>query len=109
MIPQGSHGPSARDEATDPSDDALKLRAFAVLPKARRRTGRGGLDAKPKRWITPSDSSFDHEREALAFLRRVLPDSDPIRVWSNFEFITRTGAVYEVDALIVTSAGVFLV
>jgi serine/threonine protein kinase len=39
----------------------------------------------------------------------MLPDSDPIRVWANFEFIAQSGAVYEVDALIVTSAGVFLV
>ena len=67
------------------------------------------MDPKTERWTTVSDSSFDHEREALAFLRRVLPDSDPIRVWANFEFVARTGAMYEVDALIVTSAGVCLV
>jgi hypothetical protein len=67
------------------------------------------VDPRAKRWTTVSDSAFDHEREALAFLRRMLPDSDPIRVWSNFEFIARTGAMYEVDALVVTSAGVFLV
>ncbi len=56
-----------------------------------------------------SDSAFDHEREALAFLRRALPDRDPTRVWSNFEFVAGNGAMYEVDALVVSDAGVFLV
>lgn len=69
----------------------------------------GRVDPRSKRWITVSDSPHDHEREALAFLRRMLPDSDPIRVWSNFEFIADTGAVYEVDALAITANGVYLI
>jgi hypothetical protein len=69
----------------------------------------GQVDPRSKRWITVSDSPHDHEREALAFLRRMLPDSDPIRVWSNFEFIADTGAVYEVDALAITANGVYLI
>ncbi|QGG94363.1 BREX system serine/threonine kinase PglW [Actinomarinicola tropica] len=67
------------------------------------------MESNSPRWTTVSDSEHDHEREALAFLRSRLPDRDPIRVWSNFEFITHTGKVYEVDALIVTDAGIFLV
>ena len=67
------------------------------------------VDTRSKRWITVADSDFDHEREALAFLRRTLPDRDPIQVWSNFEFVTRQGKRYEVDALIMTSSGLYLV
>lgn len=65
-----------------------------------------GLSAQ--RWTTVSDSSYDHEREALAFLRDRLPDREPIRAWSNFEFVARTGSLYEVDALVLTEAGLFL-
>ena len=67
------------------------------------------MEPNSKRWTTVSDSSFDHEREALAFLRRGLRDQDPNRGWSNFEFVTRNGSLYEVDALVVTDAGLFLV
>ena len=56
-----------------------------------------------------SDSAFDHEREALAWLRRELRDQDPNRGWSNFEFAARNGSLYEVDALVLTAAGLYLV
>ena len=49
------------------------------------------VDTRSKRWITVADSDSDPEREALALLRRPLPDRDPIQVWSNFEFVTRQG------------------
>jgi hypothetical protein len=43
------------------------------------------------------------------FLRDVLQDRDPNFVYSNFEFIADDGSVNEIDALVVTQAGVFLV
>lgn len=67
------------------------------------------MDATSKRWTTVTDSPHDHEREALAFLRRRLPDRDPYRVWSNFEFTAPNGKLYEVDALAVTDNGVHLI
>lgn len=67
------------------------------------------MDSSASRWVTVSDSPHDHEREALAFLRRALPDRDPIRVWTNFEFTAPGGNLYEVDALVITSNGVHLV
>ena len=67
------------------------------------------MDASSPRWTTVSDSPHDHEREALAFLRRRLPDREPYRVWSNFEFTTANGKLYEVDALAVTDNGVHLI
>src|SRR5215472_14164526 len=61
-----------------------------------------------RRWRQFTDSRYAHEREALEFLRDNLPDRDPIFLYSNFEFIADDGSVNEIDALIVTQAGVFL-
>ena len=60
-------------------------------------------------WVTVSDSPHDHEREALAWLRSRLPDRDPYHVWTNFEFTTLNGQMYEVDVLAITDNGVHLV
>jgi len=38
-----------------------------------------------------------------------LPDQEPIRIWSNFEFIADDGSINEVDALVLSAAGLFLV
>lgn len=57
--------------------------------------------------ITPSDYAW--EREALAFLRQALPDHDPYRAWANFEFIAQDGSINEVDLLVLTPKGCFLV
>ena len=62
-----------------------------------------------RRWKQFAESRYAHEREALEFLRDVLPDRDPVYLYSNFEFIADDGSVNEVDALVVTQAGVFLV
>jgi hypothetical protein len=61
------------------------------------------------RWRQFAASRFPHEREALEFLRDNLPDVDPVWMVSNFEFIGDDGSVNEVDALIITRAGLFLV
>src|ERR1039458_3349569 len=61
------------------------------------------------RWKRYAESKYPHEREALEFLRENLPDSDPVLLYSNFEFIADDGSVNEVDALVVTRAGLFLV
>ena len=49
------------------------------------------------------------DRVALELLRKELPGHDPTRAWVGFEFIALDGANFEVDALILTEAGVFLV
>src|SRR4051812_4072784 len=63
----------------------------------------------PSRWKRYAESKHPHEREALEYLRENLPDSDPVLLYSNFEFIADDGTVNEVDALVVTRAGLFLV
>ena len=62
-----------------------------------------------QRWVTVSDSPHDHEREALAWLRQRLPDREPYHVWTNFEFTTHNGQLYEVDVLAITDNGVHLI
>jgi serine/threonine protein kinase len=60
------------------------------------------------RWKSIAESRYAHEREALEFLREELPDSELTLVYSNFEFIADDGTVNEVDALVVSRAGMFL-
>ena len=61
------------------------------------------------RWTTITPSQFDHERAALDHVRRHLPDAEPYRAWSNFTFTADTGHVYEVDLLVVTRSGLYLI
>lgn len=61
------------------------------------------------RWHVIAESNFAWEREALDWLRSQLPDRDPWHVWTNFEFIDDEGKVSEVDALVLSTAGLFLV
>ena len=61
------------------------------------------------RWHVIAESNFAWEREALEWLRTHLPDRNPWHVWTNFEFIDDEGKVSEVDALVLSPAGLFLV
>ena len=61
------------------------------------------------RWKEVSPSRFAWEREALDFVRQGLPDCEPYRAWSNFEFIADDGSINEVDLLVFTPQGFFLV
>jgi hypothetical protein len=60
------------------------------------------------RWTAIADSPFPWEREALEWLRQWLPDREPWRAWSNFEFIDDKGKVNEVDTLVLSPLGLFL-
>ncbi|MCO6436553.1 MAG: BREX system serine/threonine kinase PglW [Phycisphaerae bacterium] len=61
------------------------------------------------RWKTIARSEFPWEQEALDFVRARLPDHEPYRAWSNFEFIADDGSINEVDLLVFTPVGFFLV
>ncbi len=63
----------------------------------------------PPRWNVIAESQFPWEREALEWLRARLPDREPWRAWTNFEFIDDEGKVSEVDALVLSPDGLFLV
>ena len=60
-------------------------------------------------WITVSESQFPWVLGALEFVRQRFPQRDPYRAWSNFEFIADDGSVNEVDLLVLTPLGIFLI
>jgi serine/threonine protein kinase len=64
---------------------------------------------RPKNWKAISESQFPWEREALDFVRERFPDHEPYRAWSNFEFIADDGSVNEVDLLVFSPQGFFLI
>ena len=66
------------------------------------------MDGTSKRWNQVTPSQFAWEAEAQEILRAMLPDQDPYRGWTNFEF-TNGGAIAEVDSLVITPKGVFLI
>jgi serine/threonine protein kinase len=61
------------------------------------------------RWNAITPSQYEWERRGLDFIRTGLPDHDPYRAWANFEFQTDGGAIYEVDLLVLTKQGFWLV
>ncbi len=67
------------------------------------------MKADSKRWTQISASRFAHEKEALDHLREALPDQEPYRAFTNLEFIAADGSINEVDALVLTRKGLFLV
>ncbi|HJT79181.1 MAG TPA: BREX system serine/threonine kinase PglW, partial [Gemmataceae bacterium] len=62
-----------------------------------------------KNWVTVTESRYPWERDALDFVRERWPDHDPYRAWANFEFIALDGSINEVDLLLLTPMGFFLV
>jgi len=61
------------------------------------------------RWTTITPSQFAHEREALAYVQQLLPDTEPYRAWSNFTFTAQTGHPHEVDLLVAAPGGLYLI
>ncbi|WP_430741859.1 BREX system serine/threonine kinase PglW [Streptomyces sp. P13-3-3] len=61
------------------------------------------------RWVTVTESEFEHERRGLEAIRQKLPDADPWRAWSNFTFTANTGHVREVDLLVVAPGGACMI
>jgi serine/threonine protein kinase len=60
-------------------------------------------------WTEVTASEYDHERAALHFIRQRFPQREPFRAWSNFMFIADDGTRNEVDLLVVSPTGVYLV
>lgn len=62
-----------------------------------------------KNWLAVTESPYPWEREALEFVRQQFPAHEPYRAWSNFEFIAEDGSINEVDLLVCTPQGFFLI
>lgn len=61
------------------------------------------------RWKSITESQFAWEREALEFVRERLPDHEPWRAWANFEFIADDGSINEVDLMVLSPRGLFVI
>ena len=61
------------------------------------------------RWTEITPSEYAWESEALDYIKARLPDGEPFRAWSNFEFIAEDGSINEVDLLVVSLHKVYLV
>ena len=61
------------------------------------------------RWQNISPSQFPWEQGALDFVQRAMPNREPFRAYSNFEFIAEDGSTNEVDLLVISRYGLFLV
>lgn len=67
------------------------------------------IDSNDSNWIQVTPPGFAWEREALEYLQERLPQGETYGAWANFTFLTKTGRSYEVDALVMTPKGLFLV
>lgn len=67
------------------------------------------MKAESNRWKVITPTPHDHEQLGLDLLSESLPDQSPYRAWANFEFIADSGQVYEVDCLVPTPKGFFLI
>ncbi len=62
-----------------------------------------------QRWSEVTRSQFSHEAEGLGLIRDFLPQLDPFRAWSNFEFRDGQGKWHEVDLLVIGQRRLHLV
>ena len=60
-------------------------------------------------WTIITESNYSWEREALEYIRKDFPPHEPYRAWTNFEFIANDGSINEVDLLVFTPQGLFLI
>lgn len=67
------------------------------------------MNAASGRWQEIAPSAYPWEREALDFVRSELPDHDPYLAWSNFEFVGQDGSINEIDLLVLSPNGLFLI
>lgn len=60
------------------------------------------------RWEQINPSAFAHEQDGLRALASYLPDEDPYHVWANVEFVGTDGSINDVDALVLTRSGLYV-
>jgi serine/threonine protein kinase len=67
------------------------------------------VKATSPRWHEVTESQYPHEREALAYVRELLPDRAPWQAWSNFTFVAADGRHRECDLLVSGPDGLHLI
>jgi hypothetical protein len=54
-------------------------------------------------------SAHAHEQDGLREFAFYLPDADPFYVWANVEFVGTDGSINEIDAMVLTPSGLWIV
>jgi hypothetical protein len=70
--------------------------------------GAVSIRAGSPRWREINASAWEHERAGLGQIRDLLPDAEPYQAWANVEFLGTDGSVNEVDLLVLTPSGLYL-
>src|SRR5881398_3640558 len=86
---------------------SLGVRKMSALVLAERVEREGKRLAS--NWVAVTESKFPWERDALDFVRERFPTHEPYRAWANFEFIADDGSINDVDLLVCTPQGFFLI
>jgi len=60
-------------------------------------------------WHVYAESQYPLEADALNFVRDQFPSHSPWQAWSNFEFVADDGKLYEIDLMVFSPVGWFLV
>src|ERR1700691_5372224 len=66
------------------------------------------LSGQSQRW-QGQRSAYSWEQSALEHIKALMPDAEPYRAWQTITFTAASGHVREVDLLIATPGGLFLV
>jgi serine/threonine protein kinase len=62
-----------------------------------------------QRWREINASAWEHERAGLRHIKALLPDAEPYHAWANVEFLGVDGSINEIDLLVLTPGGLYLV
>ena len=64
---------------------------------------------KLSNWVTITESRFSWEQDALTFIQQQFPPYDSYQAWANLEFIALDGSINEIDLLVFSPQGFFVI
>lgn len=67
------------------------------------------MDSSSKQWRSLGDAASPEEAEALSAVRALLPDNAVTHAWANLSFLDLDGRTAEVDLLLLSTVGLFVV
>ncbi|MER7164646.1 BREX system serine/threonine kinase PglW [Micromonospora sp. NPDC000207] len=75
---------------------------------SRKRVEGSAVRENSPRWKQINASAYTWEQDGLRELAGYLPDADPYHVWANVEFVGTDGSINEVDAVVLTPSGLWV-
>ncbi|MGW0503604.1 nuclease-related domain-containing protein [Micromonospora sp. NPDC003241] len=64
--------------------------------------------SKPVTIMAARQRANVHEQDGLRELASYLPDAEPYHAWANLEFIDSDGSINEIEALVLTRSGLYV-